>query len=212
VPVASNTACRFRLRATDGASNVGAWSTTTKTKTSLVQETALGIAYTGAFKRVALAGSSGGYVRQTSVAGRIATFSFTGSSMAFVTTTGPNRGIAKVRLDGGSWLTIDLYSASLQTKMLEMSASFIRAHTRSRSRSLAPRTLRPRAHGWTSTHSCYGHDRLGRIGRREPELPADRLERRPTRAGLPLAARGREFNLRGLILARGWSSPRFGDR
>ena len=108
VPVAPNANYAFRLRATDGATNTGAWATTTKVKTSLLQETALNIVYTGTFKRVALAGSSGGYVRQTGVAGRIATLSFNGTSVAFVTTLGPARGITEIRLDGGSWTPVDL--------------------------------------------------------------------------------------------------------
>jgi len=121
VPVTPNAAYTFRLRATDGAANTGPWSTSTKKVTSLIQETATSIVYTGAFKRVTLTGSSGGYVRWTNVAGRIATFTFTGTSAAFVTTTGPSRGIMKVRVDGGSWQAIDLYSASVKTRMIELS-------------------------------------------------------------------------------------------
>ncbi|HYI32477.1 MAG TPA: choice-of-anchor D domain-containing protein [Glaciibacter sp.] len=130
VAVTPGAAYAFRLRATDGATNTGAWATTTKVKTSLFQETALAVTYTGTFKRPALAGASGGYVRQTSVAGRIATLAFSGRSAAFVTTLGPARGITEIRLDGGSWTPVDLYSATLQTKRIVWAATFAAgAHT-----------------------------------------------------------------------------------
>ena len=53
---------------------------------SRLQETAAGITYARSFKRVALYGSSGGYVR-TGVGGPTASLIFTGSSVAFVSTT-----------------------------------------------------------------------------------------------------------------------------
>ena len=108
----------FRLRATDGAGNTGAWATTSTAKLSLRQETSTSVTYTGAFKRVSLSGASGGYVRQTTVAGRIAKLTFSGSCVAFVTTRAPSRGIVEIRLDSGSWIAIDLYSSSTSTKRI----------------------------------------------------------------------------------------------
>jgi hypothetical protein len=81
-----------------------------------LQEGATGLTYTGTFKRVGLTGSSGGYVRQTNAAGRVAKLTFTGSNVAFVSTLGAGRGIASIWLDGVLKSTLDLYSASLKTK------------------------------------------------------------------------------------------------
>ncbi len=105
----------FRLRAHDGSGNVGAWATS-GFRVNLLQEGATSLIYTGTFKRAALTGSSGGYVRQASAAGRVATLTFTGSNVALVSTLGPARGIVSIWLDGALKATLDLYSASLKTK------------------------------------------------------------------------------------------------
>jgi hypothetical protein len=130
VDVVPGTNYAFRLRATDGAANTGPWAMTSGSKLALLQETATSITYTGTFKRVALSGSSGGYVRKASVAGRVAKLTFQGSSVAFVTTRAPSRGIVQVRLDGGSWDSLDLYAATTQTKRIVWAAGFgAGAHT-----------------------------------------------------------------------------------
>jgi hypothetical protein len=113
--VAPGKSYTFRLRARDGSGNVGAWATSSF-RANLLQEGATGLTYTGTFKRVGLTGSSGGYVRQTNAAGRVAKLTFTGSNVAFVSTLGAGRGIASIWLDGVLKATLDLYSASLKTK------------------------------------------------------------------------------------------------
>ena len=61
----SNTA--FRVRATDGADNVGAWTSTPTASMTTVQETSGSIAYSGSWTHSALSGSAGGSVDQSSV-------------------------------------------------------------------------------------------------------------------------------------------------
>ncbi|MEP7360890.1 MAG: S8 family serine peptidase [Chloroflexota bacterium] len=112
----------FRLRAHDGSGNVGAWATSS-IKVKLLQEGAAGVTYSGVFKLVSVSGASGGKVRQTSVAGRSATLTFTGSSVALVSTLGPARGIVSIWLDGSLKSTLDLYSASLKTKRVVWSVA-----------------------------------------------------------------------------------------
>lgn len=48
---------------------------------------------------------------------------FSGREVAFVSTPGPNRGIATLRVDGGTWQTPDLYDAATQTKQVAWAAS-----------------------------------------------------------------------------------------
>ncbi len=113
----------FRLRATDAEGNTSGWVMSTEAKLRIVQEKGAAVTYAGTWKRPSLAGSSGGYVRQTSVAGRKATLTFSGNSVAFVTTLGPNRGIAAVRLDGTFVENVDLYASVLSC------AAVVRAYT-----------------------------------------------------------------------------------
>jgi hypothetical protein len=112
----------FRVRATDGAGNTGAWTTTATRTLRLIQENATGVTYTSGFKRVRLSGSSGGYVRKSDAAGAVATFKFRGADVAFVTTLGPARGTAWVRVDGGAWMALDLYRSGLVTRYVAWAA------------------------------------------------------------------------------------------
>jgi hypothetical protein len=106
----------FRVRAIDGANNIGTWTTTRPGKLKLTQETPnKKLTYAGSFKRETLGGSSGGQVQYATANGSVAKLTFTGSSVAFVTTRGQARGIAEIWLDRVRVATLDLYSASLRT-------------------------------------------------------------------------------------------------
>ena len=107
------TTYRLRLRATDGAANVSAWTTSGPSTLRRLQEKAAAITYTGKWKRHALSGASGGYVRSAGAAGRVATLTFNGSSAALVSTLGPARGIVDIWLDGAYVETVDLYAPGL---------------------------------------------------------------------------------------------------
>jgi hypothetical protein len=113
----------FRVRARDGAGNIGPWAAAPSAALTRVEETAAAITYRDAFKRVALRGASGGYVRKTGANGRLCSLTFTGSSIAFVSTTARDRGIAEIRVDGGAWESIDLFSAAARTKKVVWTAT-----------------------------------------------------------------------------------------
>jgi hypothetical protein len=116
VPIAVKKAHTFRVRAVDGANNVGPWTTARPGKLKLTQETPNGkLAYAGSFKRETLGGSSGGQVQYATAGGSVAKLTFTGSSVAFVTTRSQARGIAEIWLDRVKVATIDLYSVTLRT-------------------------------------------------------------------------------------------------
>lgn len=121
--VVVGTTYTFRLRARDGAGNTGPWATTTPATPTLLQETATAISYTADFRRKALSGASGGYVKHASVTGSTATMTFTGTSVAFVTTVSPSRGIATATIDGGTAAVLDLYGSTVQTKRVAWAAS-----------------------------------------------------------------------------------------
>jgi len=106
---------RFRLRATDTAGNTSAFVKTPRARLVRAQEKSTAVSYSGGgWKRVSLSGASGGYVRRSLTGGSRATYSFSGTSVAFVSTLGPNRGIAELWLDGSPVGTVDLYAPTLQ--------------------------------------------------------------------------------------------------
>jgi serine protease AprX len=104
----------FGLRATDGAGNTGGYATTPTEKLGRSQEKNWRISYSSGWRRVALNGALGGHVKRAKTAGANASYKFTGSAIAYVSTLGPNRGIVELWLDGTKVATVDLYAATLQ--------------------------------------------------------------------------------------------------
>ena len=112
----SNTA--FRVRATDGVGNVGPWSTATSGAVSTIQETAGSISFTGSWTRTAVTGAAGGYVEQSSAANDTATFTFSGTSVALVSTLASARGIAQISVDSTVVGTVDLHAAAKKARQV----------------------------------------------------------------------------------------------
>lgn len=64
------------------------------------QETVPNIAYTGMWARGAVYGASGGYTQQTTDTGAAASFSFRGVGFYYVRTVGPDKGAARIFVNG----------------------------------------------------------------------------------------------------------------
>jgi hypothetical protein len=121
---------RVRVRASDLSGNKGAWFTRAVT-VSLAQENAAAVHYhTGAFARVRFTGSSGGYVKWASAAGRSAAYTASGRVFALVSTKAKARGKAKVYVNGVYQATIDLYAASTQPGRVVWRRTFSTSGTR----------------------------------------------------------------------------------
>jgi hypothetical protein len=103
---------RFEVRATDRAGNVGGWVAGPTVRAALTQQTSTSITWTGTWTSVTDSRFSGGSVRYTTATWAKATYSFTGRSIAWVTTFAPNRGVAKIYLDGVLAATVDTTSAT----------------------------------------------------------------------------------------------------
>lgn len=87
----------IRVRAWDG---LGAMTqSVTELTIRRAQETSSAITYDGSWRKVESRTASGGAVRSTRNVGDSATYSFTGSSIGFVTRTAPTRGIVKIYVD-----------------------------------------------------------------------------------------------------------------
>ena len=104
----------LRLAAQDSSGNWSGWAHLASNPVSVrvIQEKpTANVVYHGRFRRFSFAGALGGHVRASGHANHKVTFTFTGSSVAFVSTLSSARGIASVQLDGGAAQLIDLYLA-----------------------------------------------------------------------------------------------------
>ena len=109
---------QFEVRATDNAGNVSGFTAGSAFTLSAFQETASAITYSSGWTKQAVAGAYGGSVKFATVAGKTATFSFTGSQVAWVATKGTNRGSATAKLDGGAAATVNTHGSALKTAMV----------------------------------------------------------------------------------------------
>jgi hypothetical protein len=117
VTVARGSNTSFRVRATDGVGNIGAWASVGPALLATVQQAPSGsMAYSGTWASASLSGSLGGTVMQSSTTNAAVTFTFTGRNVAFVTTRAPGRGIAAITIDGSSTQLVDLYRSTSRTK------------------------------------------------------------------------------------------------
>jgi len=104
---------QFRVRAIDRDGNTGAYATSAVLKPRLTQNSSSSITYAGTWPTATSASYSGGSVKYaTQTNNETATYSFTGSSIAFITTTAKTRGVVRVYIDGQSVGLLDLYSST----------------------------------------------------------------------------------------------------
>ena len=110
--LAQNSTYQFRVRSRDAAGNVSAWATAAAFRPIPYQETSTAIVYGGTWKRIALSGAFGGYVKYTSAASATATLTFTGKNVAVVMPKRSGLGSAKICIDSASCSTIGLGSTT----------------------------------------------------------------------------------------------------
>lgn len=103
---------RYRVRATDCAGNAGAWTPGPSQALDVRDQDEPGISYSGAWALQRATGAWRGSLRRTGVPGRSVTYRFTGRNVAFVAATGPDRGRARIYVDGALARTVDLHAAS----------------------------------------------------------------------------------------------------
>jgi hypothetical protein len=109
---------RYRLVAFDGAGNASAWIYGSTVQPFLTEQTGSAVTYSGTWASESSTSASGGSLKYATAAGAAATYTFTGSSVAWASTLGPNRGSANVYVDGVFKKTVSLYSATLQSKQV----------------------------------------------------------------------------------------------
>jgi hypothetical protein len=108
-----NRAYQFQLRAIDAVGNASPWAVGPGFRLAVAQETTRALTFLrGTWSRI----SSGSYdrvnARSTRTSGGVASFTFTGTGLAWVAARSPVRGTARVTVDGGSPASINLFRAS----------------------------------------------------------------------------------------------------
>jgi Pro-kumamolisin, activation domain len=106
---------QFEVTATDNAGNTSAARAGIVYKLSLFQENASAVKYSTGWTRQTLNGANGGSVDFATVKGKTATLTFTGFQVAWMSTQGPTRGSATVKLDSGTAATINTNTSSPKT-------------------------------------------------------------------------------------------------
>lgn len=107
VTLAPGHSYRFEARARDKAGNLGGWRAGATVKPALVQQGSSALRWSGSTGWASGSGYSGGSTRYLR-AGASVTYTTSARAIAFVTTKGPNRGTARVYVDGALAATIDL--------------------------------------------------------------------------------------------------------
>jgi hypothetical protein len=93
-------AYRFRVTSVDAAGNVGVPVEGPTVKATATQDKASAVRYSTGWRRATSGSASGGTTTYATAAGAIATFRFTGASIAILGPISASRGAAKVLIDG----------------------------------------------------------------------------------------------------------------
>jgi hypothetical protein len=122
---------QFAARAKDAAGIWGDWAFGATFSVGEYQEnySATNLTYTGTWTRSQWAPSSDGWQSVSSTAGNKATFTFTGTSVAWIATRSTNRGQANVWVDGFRVATVDLYSATTTAQVVAYATSWTTSGT-----------------------------------------------------------------------------------
>jgi GH25 family lysozyme M1 (1,4-beta-N-acetylmuramidase) len=110
--LAVGTSYRYGVRATDGASNTGAYAYGAAFKAIRTQQYSSTVHYSTGWTGLYVTSASGGSLRYATRAGAWVSYTFSGRSIGWVAYRGPTRGKADVYVDGAYRSTVDLYSAT----------------------------------------------------------------------------------------------------
>ena len=130
VTVPSSGTVRFRVRAVDRADNTGAWATGRTLSPRLVQQSSSAVKYAGTWRSTSGTAYSGGSARYAKAARASARYTFTGRSIALVTTMAPTRGKVKIYVNGAHVATVNLYATTAKYRVLAWQKTWSASGTR----------------------------------------------------------------------------------
>jgi subtilisin family serine protease len=111
VGMAAGRTYRFRVRGVDTFGNAGSWVSGPTLTTALVQQTSASIHYRGSWATATSSVYSAGSTRYSKAGGASASYTFTGRSVALVSSFISGRGRVKLYIDGAYVTWIDLSTA-----------------------------------------------------------------------------------------------------
>jgi GH25 family lysozyme M1 (1,4-beta-N-acetylmuramidase) len=109
---------RYRMSATDRAGNTSGWTTGRAFGALLVQNSNRAVRYTGTWHTVTSSTASGGTLRYSTTRAATTSYTFSASTIAWVAYRGPNRGQARIYLDGVLKTTVDLRATTVVNRPL----------------------------------------------------------------------------------------------
>jgi hypothetical protein len=115
---------QFKVRARDKAGNVSAWVGASTWTSSLVQQSSSSVKWTGAWTTDSDAAFSGGSARAATAPGATASLTFSGRSVAWVTTREPTNGTVQVWVDGALAATVDTFAESTTERFVAFTRSW----------------------------------------------------------------------------------------
>ena len=116
-----------RVRAVDSAGTAGAFVPGAPFTVLSPSEASSALSFAGGWARVTAADLATGAARQTTASGANAHFTFTGRSVAWIATRGPQRGSARVFVDGRLAATVSLRTEVRSTRTLVFARNFAAA-------------------------------------------------------------------------------------
>jgi hypothetical protein len=109
---------QIRIRAQDHADNLSDFAVGPTFRVSRYSDHNLRITYSGTWATATSSAYWNGATKWSTQAGARATITFTGKSIAWVATKGPNRGKAEIWVDGVKNATVDLYRDPLREQQV----------------------------------------------------------------------------------------------
>ncbi|HYK95647.1 MAG TPA: hypothetical protein VE011_07280, partial [Candidatus Dormibacteraeota bacterium] len=108
----------YHVRATDRVGNTSSWVAGPTVTPMLTEQSGAGVTSGGTWHTAAVRAASGGSEKYTDAAGAWMKYTFTGSSIAWVATTGPTRGSAAIYIDGVYKGTINLRTSTYRQRQI----------------------------------------------------------------------------------------------
>jgi hypothetical protein len=109
---------RYADRARDAAGNVGGFATAPSVRVVVLSEASGAVSFNGGWSKSASPSYDGRVAMSTRAPGASATYTFVGSSFAWVSAVSPVRGSANVYVDGTLQATVSLYSKPTITRQM----------------------------------------------------------------------------------------------
>ena len=116
--LAHGSAFRYRMRASDANGNTSGWAYGPTFSGARIQQTSTSVKFSGTWSNGSSSTYSGGTAKYTKSSGASVSYTFTGSSIGWVSSKSSARGSADVYIDGVLKATVSLYNSTYQAQRI----------------------------------------------------------------------------------------------